>query len=100
MTFTKAKKPRAPHIIVDQIDLILCKHLRDHSPGSWRIILKQTTQMDIVMLSNEKKREIFLKSRTANYQASLRLEGLNPRPVVTEKTTRVQATPSKTKHVR
>jgi hypothetical protein len=52
------------------------------------------------MLSNEKKREIFLKSRTANYQASMRLEGLNPRPVITDKTARAQATPSKTKNVR
>ncbi len=37
------------------------------------------------MLSNEKKRAIFLKSRTENYQASLRLEGLSPRPVPAEK---------------
>jgi len=53
------------------------------------------------MLSNEKKREIFLKSRTANYQASLRLEGLNPRPAVSNKTATLQTgTPPKTKHVR
>jgi hypothetical protein len=53
------------------------------------------------MLSNEKKREIFLKSRTANYQASLRLEGLNPRPSVSDKTATVRtAAPPKTKHVR
>ncbi|WP_374762154.1 YhfG family protein [Massilia scottii] len=33
------------------------------------------------MLTNEKKRQVFLKLRTENYRASLRLEGLVQRPV-------------------
>ena len=33
------------------------------------------------MLTNEMKRQVFLKLRTENYRASLRLEGLTPRPV-------------------
>ncbi|MDQ1920947.1 YhfG family protein [Massilia pseudoviolaceinigra] len=37
------------------------------------------------MLTNEKKRQIFLKLRSENYQASLRLEGLVQRPVSTNK---------------
>ena len=44
------------------------------------------------MLSNEKKREIFLKSRTENYQASLRLEGLSPRPAEKNQTLGTEAT--------
>ncbi|HEX8614642.1 MAG TPA: YhfG family protein [Telluria sp.] len=34
------------------------------------------------MLTNETKRRIFLKLRSENYRASLRLEGLVPRPVI------------------
>ena len=33
------------------------------------------------MLTNEAKRKIFLKLRSENYRASLRLEGLVPLPV-------------------
>lgn len=32
------------------------------------------------MLTNEMKRQIFLRLRSENYRASLRLEGLTPRP--------------------
>jgi hypothetical protein len=53
------------------------------------------------MLTNEMKRQVFLKLRTENYRASLRLEGLAPRPVGAGKPT-VEATAAtlKTKHVR
>ncbi|GAB2854256.1 hypothetical protein GCM10027277_23440 [Pseudoduganella ginsengisoli] len=37
------------------------------------------------MLTNEMKRQAFLKLRTENYRASLRLEGLTPRPVAATK---------------
>jgi hypothetical protein len=37
------------------------------------------------MLTNEMKRQIFMKLRTENYRASLRLEGLVPRPVLAAK---------------
>ncbi len=39
------------------------------------------------MLTNEMKRQVFLKLRTENYRASLRLEGLEPRTVSTTKST-------------
>lgn len=32
------------------------------------------------MLTNEMKRKVFMKLRAENYRASLRLEGLTPRP--------------------
>lgn len=41
----------------------------------------------ITMLTTEMKRQVFLKLRTENYRASLRLEGLEPRPVNTNKPT-------------
>jgi hypothetical protein len=51
------------------------------------------------MLTNEKKRQVFLKLRTENYRASLRLEGM-----VQQKTGAARpAQPTallKTKHVR
>jgi hypothetical protein len=34
------------------------------------------------MLTNEMKRQVFMKWRTENYRASLRLEGLVQRPAV------------------
>lgn len=34
------------------------------------------------MTTNEMKRQAFLKLRTENYRASMRLEGLTPRPAV------------------
>lgn len=37
------------------------------------------------MLTNEKKHQIFQKLRSANYQASLRLEGLGQRTTGTDK---------------
>lgn len=37
------------------------------------------------MLTNEMKRKAFLKLRTENYRASLRLEGLSPQPVAAKK---------------
>jgi len=39
------------------------------------------------MLTNEMKRKAFLKLRTENYRASLRLEGLSPQPVAAKKRT-------------
>ena len=53
------------------------------------------------MLTNEMKRQVFLKLRTENYLASLRLEGLVPRTVGTNKpAVEVTASTLKTKHVR
>lgn len=37
------------------------------------------------MLTNEMKRQVFMKLRTENYRASLRLEGLVQRPAVAGK---------------
>lgn len=37
------------------------------------------------MLTNEMKRKAFLKLRTENYRASLRLEGLTPQPGTAKK---------------
>lgn len=37
------------------------------------------------MLTNEMKRKAFLKLRTENYRASLRLEGLSPQPAAAKK---------------
>jgi len=36
------------------------------------------------MLTNEKKRQIFLSLRSENYRASLRLEGLVPLPAAAQ----------------
>ena len=53
------------------------------------------------MLTNEMKRKVFLKLRTENYRASLRLEGLAPRPAgVSKPAVAATAVPLKTKHVR
>ncbi|WP_150118619.1 YhfG family protein [Collimonas fungivorans] len=53
------------------------------------------------MLTNEVKRQVFLKLRSENYRASLRLEGLVQRPVGVNKPA-VGATTAalKTKNVR
>ncbi|MFZ4529588.1 MULTISPECIES: YhfG family protein [Undibacterium] len=51
------------------------------------------------MLTNEMKRQVFLKLRTENYRASLRLEGLEPRTVSTTKST-TKPVVLKSKHVR
>lgn len=51
------------------------------------------------MLTTEMKRQAFLKLRTENYRASLRLEGLEPRPVKTNQSTAKPAE-LKAKHVR
>jgi hypothetical protein len=53
------------------------------------------------MLTNEMKRQVFLKLRTENYRASLRLEGLVQRTVGAGKpTVEPTAAALKTKHVR
>lgn len=44
-----------------------------------------TNSEDLAMLTNEMKRQAFMKLRTENYRASLRLEGLVPRSVATKK---------------
>lgn len=51
------------------------------------------------MLTNEMKRQAFLKLRTENYRASLRLEGLTPRPTPANKPAPAAAT-LKIKHAR
>ncbi len=53
------------------------------------------------MLTNEMKRQVFLKFRSENYRASLRLEGLVQRTVDLNKpAAEPTATTLKTKHVR
>ncbi|MDB5906601.1 MAG: hypothetical protein JWP34_715 [Massilia sp.] len=53
------------------------------------------------MLTNEMKCKVFLKLRTQNYRASLRLEGLVQRPAVANKAAIAPtAATLKTKHVR
>jgi hypothetical protein len=56
------------------------------------------------MLTNEMKRQIFMKLRAENYRASLRLEGLVQRPKVAGKPAAIAvattATTPKTKHGR
>lgn len=53
------------------------------------------------MLTNEMKRKIFLKLRSENYRASLRLEGLVQRPKAADKAAiEPAAVVPKTKHVR
>lgn len=53
------------------------------------------------MLTNEMKRQVFLRLRAENYRASLRLEGLVPRTVGAGKpAAETTAAPLKTKHVR
>ncbi|NHZ60943.1 YhfG family protein [Massilia genomosp. 1] len=53
------------------------------------------------MLTNEMKRQVFLKLRSENYRASLRLEGLAQRSIGVSKPAEAsaEATPKK-KHVR
>lgn len=53
------------------------------------------------MLTNEMKRKVFMKLRAENYRASLRLEGMTPRPTSAGKPA-IAATAAtlKTKHVR
>lgn len=53
------------------------------------------------MLTNEKKRRVFLELRAENYRASLRLEGLVERPPIVDKpAVTAAAVTNKTKHVR
>lgn len=52
------------------------------------------------MLTNELKRQVFLKFRAENYRASLRLEGLVPRPAGAKPATAPVAAGLETKHVR
>lgn len=53
------------------------------------------------MLTNEMKRQVFLKLRSENYQASLRLEGLVQRTVSANKpAVEPIVTMLKSKHVR
>jgi len=54
---------------------------------------------DVAMLTNEMKRQAFMKLRTENYRASLRLEGLAPRPAGANKPAPTTAQ-HKTKHGR
>jgi len=54
---------------------------------------------EIAMLTKEMKLQAFMKLRTENYRASLRLEGLTPRPVVASKPAPTPSAP-KIKHAR
>lgn len=51
------------------------------------------------MLTKEMKLQAFMKLRTENYRASLRLEGLTPRPATTSKPAPTTGT-LKSKHAR
>ena len=51
------------------------------------------------MLTNEMKRQVFLKLRAENYRASLRLEGLAPRPAGGKPAATPTVAALKTKHV-
>lgn len=61
--------------------------------------MAQSLSEGIAMLTNEMKLQAFLKMRTKNYRASLRLEGLTPPPEPTRKTASAPSAP-KTKHAR
>jgi hypothetical protein len=52
------------------------------------------------MLTTEMKRQVFMKLRAENYRASLRLEGLAPRPAGATKAAAKPAAVPKTKHGR
>lgn len=54
----------------------------------------------IVMLTNEMKRQVFLKLRAENYRASLRLEGLVRRDTAVKPASAQTARSVKTKHGR
>jgi hypothetical protein len=54
----------------------------------------------VEMLTTEMKRQVFMKLRAENYRASLRLEGLAPRPAVAKKAVAKPAAVPKTKHGR
>jgi len=54
---------------------------------------------DVAVLTKEMKLQAFMKLRTENYRASLRLEGLTPRPAMTTKPAPTTAA-LKTKHGR
>ncbi|WP_409567679.1 YhfG family protein [Rugamonas sp. DEMB1] len=64
--------------------------------------LTHLSRGSIDMLTNEMKRQVFLKLRAENYRASLRLEGLVPRTVGAGKPAAetTAAPPLETKHVR
>lgn len=65
----------------------------------YNVRIASLTLQEIGMLTTEMKRQVFLKLRTENYRASLRLEGLAPRvPTANKPTTKLAAL--KTKHVR
>lgn len=61
--------------------------------------MDQSLSEDIAMLTNEMKLQAFLKMRTRNYRASLRLEGLTPPPEPVRQPAPAAAAP-KTKHAR
>ncbi len=61
--------------------------------------MKLSLSKDIAMLTKEMKLQAFMKLRTENYRASLRLEGLTPRPAAANKSAPTTAA-LKTKHAR
>lgn len=56
--------------------------------------------MEHAMLTKEMKLQAFLKLRTENYRASLRLEGLSPRQVAAGTKPAPTTAAPKTKHAR
>lgn len=68
-----------------QINRGITKGLRPRYPNCQERFKISKTVLRCAMLTNEMKREAFLKLRTENFRASLRLEGLSPQPVSAKK---------------
>lgn len=82
--------------------MMLVSQLTRHacvSPPVRCVTILESPFEDVVMLTKEMKLQAFMKLRTENYRASLRLEGLTPRPTSTHKPASTTAT-LKTKHAR
>jgi len=72
---------------------------RDLSDIRYNIGTVSLIMKEYAMLTTEMKRQAFLKLRTENYRASLRLEGLEPRTASTTKST-TKPVVLKSRHVR
>lgn len=62
--------------------------------------MKLSLSKGVAMLTKEMKLQAFIKVRTANYRASLRLEGLTPRPAADDKKAAPSVAETKSKHAR
>ncbi|MES2258597.1 MAG: YhfG family protein, partial [Pseudomonadota bacterium] len=96
--FSAARAPDELYSLSVHVDRLL-----HHSSAIGYNVLKLShlSRWSIEMLTNEMKRQVFLKLRTENYRASLRLEGLVQRTVEANKpAVEVTAATLKTKHGR